>query len=67
MNCNKNGRNDGQSRVPSHSFLLLFIKIDEQHIINLLKIINDASPLQSLNILDLSTSSGQKTSFAFWS
>jgi hypothetical protein len=41
MNCNKNGRNDGQSRVPSPSFLLLFIKIDEQHIINLLKIIND--------------------------
>ena len=66
MNCNKNGRNDGQSRVPS-PFLLLFIKINEQHIINLLKIINDASPLQSLNILDLSTSSGQKTNFVFWS
>jgi len=44
MNCNKNGRNDGQSHVPSHSFFFLFIKMDEQHIIHLLKKISDALP-----------------------
>jgi len=67
MNCNKNGRNDGQSRVPSPSFLLLFIKIDEQHIINLLKIINDVSPvvINYIRFIHLKWSKKQASLFGF--
>jgi len=36
MNCNKNGRNDSHAHVLGH-FFFLFIKMDEQHIIRLLK------------------------------
>jgi len=67
MNCNKNGRNDGQSRVPSHPFFFLFIKMDEQHIIHLLKKINDVllAVINYIRFIHLKWSKKQASLFGF--